>query len=109
MVDSPIQTGTLIVSRRAHKDIKMRDLYVLVDGEEADTLQFGETMEMDLPPGDHRVKVTNRMLSKSSEFSISAGEKVEFEVGNVPSYSPFTIVMLITGTMPYRVMIRRKN
>lgn len=109
MADSDSITGKVIVSRKMSRDIKMRDLYLLVDDEEVDALQFGDSVELDLAPGEHRVKVTNRMFSKSKEFTLAAGEKAEFEVGNIPSFNPFTIVMLITGTMPYKVSLRQKE
>ena len=86
----------------------MRDLYLLIDDDREEILEFGDTVEVQLRPGDHRAKATNRMFSKSKEFTLGPGERVVFDVGNIPSWNPFTFVMLITGTMPYKVEIQRR-
>lgn len=60
-----MKEGRLIVERRDASDIGMRDLYVIVDELPEETLLYGGSLELPLPPGEHRVKVTNRLFSRS--------------------------------------------
>ena len=98
----------IVVDRNSRRDIKMRDLYVTVDNLAEDTLLFGETLEIPLNPGEHRVKVTNRVYSKSVAFSIGQGETVRFSAANIPSRGVLSLFMVFSGTVPYKVSIERK-
>lgn len=107
MANPGLSVGKVTIRRNSSRDIKMRDLYVEIDGEPTDTLQFGESLELELPAGHHTIKVTNRVYSKSEDFSIQPGESVRFDVGNVPSRGLVALLMAITGTIPYRVNLTR--
>lgn len=101
--------GTVVFRRQMPKDIKMRDLYLEIDDDLEETLEFGDSLEVELPAGEHRAKATNRMFSKSKDFTLGPGDRIVFDVGNIPSFNPLTFVMLITGTMPYKVVIHRRS
>jgi hypothetical protein len=85
----------------------MRDLYLALDDEEERTMLYGDMLELAVDPGEHRIKATNRMFSRKLEFEVGSGETVRLNVANVPSWNPFFFVMLIVGTMPYKVSIER--
>jgi hypothetical protein len=94
-----------IVSRTSTKDIKMRDLYVQVDDLPEETLLFGDTLDIDLTPGDHHIKVTNRVYSKTVNFNLKEGESVRFTGACVSSRSIISVLMMMVGTVPYKVDI----
>lgn len=86
----------------------MRDLYVLVDDDTEDNLLYGEYLELELSVGEHRIKITNRLFSKSESFTISGGETVRYRVANVPASGPIAILMLLTGSGSYKVHLERR-
>lgn len=99
--------STVLIERKSSRDIRMRDLYVRVDDLPEDTLVYGESLELDLEPGPHRVLVTNRVFSKRLEFDLSEGQTATFSAACVPSRSILSVVMMLTGTVPYKVDIRQ--
>ncbi|MGV3614559.1 MAG: hypothetical protein ACO1SV_04405 [Fimbriimonas sp.] len=100
-------SGRLIVDRTADDDIKIRDLYVLVDEEEERTVLYGKSLEYVLAPGEHRIKITNRLFSKVENFQVGAGQTIRFAVANVPAGGGlFAPLMMVSGTGAYKVRIR---
>ena len=102
-----VAQGTLTVVRNSPDDIKMRDLYVSVDELPEWNLQFADTRSIQLSPGEHRVKITNRLFSKSETFTLAAGQTTSFRVANIPSGPLFAPLMVIGGMGGYKVRIER--
>ena len=101
--------GRVIIDRNAPRDIKMRDLYLTVDDQPEETLLFGDSLDLALPTGEHRVKVTNRVYSKSLEFRLEAGQTVRLQAANIPSRGLLSLLMVFSGTVPYKVSIERRS
>lgn len=99
--------GQLVVERRASDDIGMRDLYVIVDELPEETLLFNQSLTLDLPPGEHRVKITNRLFSKVETFLLGEGQTVRFSAANVGATSLFAPLMIVSGTGAYKVALKR--
>jgi hypothetical protein len=97
----------LVVERTAEDDIKMRDLYVLVDDEPERTVHFGKSLEYELEPGDHRIKITNRLFTKAENFTVAPGQTVRYSATNVAGGGLFAPLMLIGGTGAYKVRLTR--
>lgn len=99
--------GSVVLLRTSLKDIKMRDLYVQVDDRREITLLFDEWVELQLDPGEHRIKITNRLFTKRAAFDLAAGETIRFEVANVPGSLLFAPLLIISGTGAYKVALRK--
>jgi hypothetical protein len=99
-------TGILVVERTSTKDIKMRELYVQVDDLPEQTLQFGQSFELELATGSHRIKATNRLFTDRAEFSVSAGGKVCFDAANVSAGAIFAPLLML-GAGGYKVRLKR--
>lgn len=101
-------SARLIVDRTSGDDIGIRDLYVLVDDLEERTVHYGKSLQYDIPPGDHRIKITNRLYSKVENFTVAEGQAVRFSAANVPaSGGLFGPLMMISGTGAYKVRLTR--
>jgi hypothetical protein len=98
---------TLTVARNAPDDIKMRDLYVSVDELPEWTLPYEATRSVELSPGEHRIKITNRLFSQSVTFSLTSGQAANFRVANIPAGALFAPLMIIGGMGGYKVRIER--
>jgi hypothetical protein len=96
--------GRIIVNRTSPRDIKVRDLIVMVDALPRETLKFQQSMELPLKAGEHTVKVTNNLLSKDLPFTLAAGETATFLAGNVAGGCMGALVVTV-GI--YSVMLER--
>lgn len=101
--------GLLVVDRTSPEDIKMRDLYLLVDEWPEETLLYGESYEVKLPPGEHRLKITNRLFSKTAEFTVEPNKTVRFRAANVASKGFLSLLVGITGSGAYKVKLEAKK
>lgn len=98
--------GTLEIRRDSEKDIKIRDLQVLLDGKEVGHLVFGDSIRLTIEPGVHNIKVTNTLYSRSQKFEIEDGETITFQAGNkMPAAWAWFLMMVCVA--PYGVILTR--
>lgn len=69
--------------RNSPRDIKIRGLDVMVNGQFVQDLSFGKAFALDLPAGKHEVMATNRLYKRKLEIGVNPGETVIVDVGNV--------------------------
>ena len=96
----------LIVQRKSEQDIKMRDLLVRVDDGPQFNLNFGQSKEFDIEPGDHTLHASNRLYSDTTTFSINENETLTYEVANLTS-GCIAALFIGLGMGLYRVRIER--
>jgi len=101
-----MEQATLIVSRVSDRDIKFRGIEILIDGSFAGNLQFGDSLEIEVEPGTHRLTATNRLKSKSVEFEAKPDETIEFETTGI-ALGGLWLIMAMLGTVAYRVTLER--
>jgi len=99
--------GTLSVSRNSPDDIKIRDLFVIVDDAEKIRLGYGESRDVPLTPGHHTIRATNGVYNKEESFEVVDGQTVVYEVVNVATKGFFSTILMMTGTVLYRVRLKR--
>jgi hypothetical protein len=98
--------ATVTVTRTSESDFKSRQLIVWMDGERVATLLWGDSITTELPPGRHRVRVSNTLVWKTLEFELAPGEQVFFEAIN--RTGPGTLFLLILlGAGPLYVTLKR--
>jgi hypothetical protein len=99
------ESGSLVVSRDADNDIKMRGLDVFVDGTHVANLAYGKETSLSLDIGEHTLKVSNSLYSKSDSFEIGSGETVRYQAANVGTALGKLLVALGSGL--YKVSLKR--
>lgn len=100
-------TAVIVVRRESEQDIKIRELYVRVDDGEEHTLLFSQTLELELPPGQHTIKATNRLYTQKQTFTLEPGQQLEFDANNIPG-GCFIAFMVLGGTGSYRVSLAKR-
>lgn len=98
--------ASLTVTRTSEEDFKQRQLIVWLDGERLATLLFGDSITRDLPPGPHRLRVSNTLVWKTVEFTLQPGEQAYFEVINRVGTVTYPM-LLIFGVGPLYVTVNR--
>ncbi len=99
-------TATLTVSRTSDRDLKFRGIEFLLDGKFIANLQYGDSISIDVQPGYHTLKATNRLKSASADFTAESGEKVAFQATGIALGGPW-LVLTMLGTVAYRVTLDR--
>lgn len=110
MISEPERTdglGRVVIRRDASDDIKMRDLFVKVADREEFRLDYGESRDLFLPTGHHTIRATNRAFSKELEFDLAPAESVAFQVVNVATKGVLSTLLMLTGTVLYKVRLTR--
>jgi hypothetical protein len=98
--------STITVTRTSEQDFKQRQLIVSLDGVKLATLLFGDSITKDIPPGPHRLRVSNTLVWKNVEFTLRPGEQAFFEVINRAGRATYPM-LLIFGVGPLYVTINR--
>lgn len=101
-----MEPATLIVSRTSERDLKIRGIEVILDGYHVGDLTFGQSLERQVEPGTHLLKVTNLLKSKAIEFEAKPGETIHFETIGIVLGGLWVIVTML-GTVPYKVLLQR--
>ena len=105
MAEDSERTARLVVRRNADFDVKIRNVYVSVDGGSEKALQFGGSAQLMVSPGKHEVKATNRLFTKRAPFEVAEGESVVFVVANTPGGC--LLVLAAVGAVPCRLRLER--
>jgi len=100
--------GIVIVSRVSERDIKFRGIEILIDGNFAGNLKFGDSLEIEVDPGSHKLIATNRLKSKCVEFEAKPDETTEFETAGI-ALGGLWLIMAMLGTVAYKVTLEPTN
>lgn len=107
-VDRKVESATLIVTRNSERDLKMRGIEVFLDGRFIADLQFGGEVSLDLEPGTHVLKVTNKLKSRSAEFEVQPGDTIRYETVGLLLGGVWLFVSML-GTIAYGVTLERAS
>ena len=101
-----MRPSSVTIVRTHASDVKHRQLVITLDGERLGDLLFGESMQRDVAPGKHRLRVSNTLVWKTVEFDVKPGEQVRFEAINRAGKLTYPM-MIILGAGPLYVTIKR--
>lgn len=88
-------TATLTVSRRSPDDVRVRQIYISIDGKSAAELFHGQTFTTELEPGPHRLRANNTLVWKTIDCDLQPGEHARFSVVNRPGFGTYTMLSLL--------------
>jgi hypothetical protein len=106
MTDDSARSARLTVERNGRDDVRTRQMVVSLDGVRIATLLFGERTTLELPAGEHRLRVHNTLVWKTVTFAARPNEHVRFRVVNRAGLGSMTLVALL-GVGPLFVKIER--
>lgn len=87
-------------------DVEQRQVYVDLDGERIGTLLHGQSVTVEIPPGPHRIKLNNTLVTKTLDFTAAGEETVHYHFANRPGrfVLPFLALM---GVAPLFLSVER--
>jgi hypothetical protein len=99
-------TATITVTRKALEDVRVRQIYISLDGKTVAELLYGQTFTTPVDTGPHRLRANNTLVWKTVDCDLAPGEHAHFTVVNRPG--PGTYVMLsLLGTGPIYLSFER--
>lgn len=98
--------SSVTIARTHATDVGLRQLVITLDGERLGDLLFGESMQRDVAPGPHRLRVSNTLVWKTLEFDVKPGEQVRFEAINRAGKLTYPM-LIILGAGPLYVTVKR--
>jgi hypothetical protein len=101
-------SATLTVTRQSPEDMQERELYVSVDGQRRGILRFGDSLEVPLSAGHHRLRVHNTISRRYAEFDVGDGERIRFRAANVRGKG-FAMLAMFFGIAPMYTILEPDN
>jgi len=94
-------------SRTDSTDVQHRQIYARIDDGPSRTLVFGDTVTIEVPPGDHRLHANNTLYWKKVAFSVTAGQRIEFALINRSGVFGLGFLALL-GVAPLSLSIEKR-
>jgi hypothetical protein len=88
-------SGRVTFTRTDSADVQQRQIYVRLDDGPSHALLFGNTMTVDVPPGDHILRANNTLFWKKIPFAIAADQHIEFSLINRAGAVGFGLLSLL--------------
>ena len=101
-----LRPSSVTIARTSASDVGLRQLVITLDGERLGDLLFGESVQRDVAPGPHRLRVSNTLIWKTLEFDVKPGEQVRFEAINRAGKITYPLLVLF-GAAPLYLTVRR--
>lgn len=87
--------ATLSFHRNDPRDCTHRIVRVLIDEKHVGTLNYGDRLDVSVPPGLHSITVDNTWISKTETVPIHPRAKLGFLTGNTASGCAMTLLFTI--------------
>ena len=100
--------ASITITRTSEADFKSRQLLVWIDGERIATLLWGDSITKDLPPGPHRLRVSNTLVWKTVDCVLRPGQQAYFEAVNHTGVGTIAMMMVL-GVAPLYVSLNRMD
>lgn len=106
---APIPDGLarVTLSRTDGADVQQRQIYARLDEGPSQTLMFGDSITLDVPPGEHVLRANNTLFWKRVAFSVAAGQHVQFALINRSGVVGLGLLALL-GVAPLTLSIERR-
>jgi hypothetical protein len=102
----PERTAVITVRRNAPQDVRVRQIYVSIDGKPVAELLFGQSLTTEIEPGPHRLRANNTLVWKTLDCQLEPGEHATFTVVNRPGPGTYAMLSLL-GTGPIYLTFER--
>ena len=101
-------TATITVARTSPNDVRVRQIYISLDGKTVAELLFGESFTTDVEAGAHRLRANNTLVWKTLKVELRPGEHAHFNVVNRPGPGTYGMLTLL-GSGPIYLAFERTD
>jgi hypothetical protein len=97
----------ITIARTDKADVEQRQIVVKLDGERVGELMFGQSLDIPVTPGRHRLTVDNTWNWKTLDVNVTAGDHLRFQAVNRAGRLTWFLVSML-GAGPMYVSIERE-
>ena len=101
-----MKPAILTIMRTDPADVQQRQVIVSLDGERLGDLLYGQTLVREVPPGPHRLRISNTLFWKTLRIVAKPGEEIRFDVVNRAGRLTYPM-MVVMGAGPLYLTVRR--
>ena len=101
-------TATLTFSRTSPNDVRVRQIYISIDGKSAGELLYGQSFTTDVEAGSHRLRANNTLVWRTIDCDLEPGEHAHFTVVNRPGFGTYAMLSLL-GSGPIYLSFGRTD
>jgi hypothetical protein len=100
---------TFVTISRTHKsDARQRQVIARLDGGDRITLLYGDSVTVEVPAGEHKLRAHNTLVWRTVKFAVEPGEHLEFVVINRSPAWAYAMLALL-GAGPLFLSIERRS
>ena len=104
----PILPPTLLtIHRTSPRDEQTRQIVCALDGKRFGQVLFGERLTVEIPPGQHALRIHNTLVWKTAAFGAEPGGHVHFTVWNRGWGEAHYLLIVFVGWSPLGVGLAR--
>ena len=100
--------ATITINRKSPNDVRVRQIYVSIDGKNVAELLYGQSCTIEIEAGLHRLRANNTLVWKTLECRLNPGEHARFDVVNRPGFGSYALLSLL-GSGPIYLTFRRSD
>lgn len=108
-LSEPIGPSMITVRRTADDDVRDRQVYLSIDGEDWATVYYGQTVTREIAPGRHTLKANNTLVRKSVVFDVSPGEHVRFQCINKAHWTAMVFMAFLGAAFLTVRLVREQD
>lgn len=101
-------TAAITVERKSPNDVRVRQVYLSLDGRRVAELMYGDSFTTEVEPGPHRLRAHNTLVWKTLEFELRPGEHAHFTIVNRPGPGTYAMLSLL-GSGPIYLTFERTD
>jgi hypothetical protein len=101
--------ATITITRKSPVDVRVRQIYISVDGKTVAELLYGQSATIDVEPGVRRLRANNTLVWKTISCDLQPGEHAHFDVVNRPGPGTYVMLSLLGGGPIYLTFERTRG
>jgi hypothetical protein len=101
-----MKPAILTITRTDRADVQQRQVIVSLDGQRLGDLLYGQVLTQEIPPGPHRLRISNTLFWKTFRIVAKPGEQIRFEAINRAGRLTYPL-MVVMGAGPLYLTVRR--
>ncbi len=103
-----IEPAALTFTRTDSGDVGIRQVFVSIDGRSAAVLLHGQSATVEVPAGEHRLRIHNTLVWKTIPVSLAPGEQATFSIVNRAGFGTVALVATL-GVGPLYLTVERRE
>lgn len=107
-MDPMSASARLTLSRTSPNDIGIRQVFVSLDGKDVAVLVHGQTVSLEIEPGEHRMRIHNTLVWKTIPFDAAPGDEIRYDITNRAGFGT-TLMVATLGVGPIYLSVEKTS